>query len=630
MRFIYLLRGMWPICALLTAVAPHAQAGIGACGFANGVAVSSPPTAGLCNAGTASVVSGPGPWSWTCTGGIDGTVAQCGALRASTSIYTYDLVKDFGAAPDSTLATDAALRAFSKEAQRRTRPAEGTYRGFPGYYPGAGRNNLIVLTIPAGKFTYSWNRFTMDIPRLEIVGAGSGRAGGPSTILQNVNRDGNWFDMIAVRGNWDFFGDGFYASDNFGWHVRSVAAGARTVRLIDADLRRTAKQFAVGRWVLVMSYSQQQYGYPPDMRYYDFARVVAIDPKTQTITLDTPLHFAHRADRPYGGPRLTEQNRDNASFGEVGPAAIVPIDTPQKPIQEYARFSGIHVLGNPCWTACGMTSRQQNGDIWQLSGIVDGAMDDIWLDNALGATQLRNFTIANSRWRYDESDKIINNLTYKNDVVGTSLVHAGQLMWQVIGGTLGHCSVSAMNALFKDAVIDGVARKENWLAGIQLDVGNYTNAVVVYGNTFIGADNKTNYPIAGPQAGAHSIEIDGKTVDLPDGPGTSLIRIKKELGKYGTPSEKVVDNWADDAAVMKNRRFIPGARVQSITGDADYVYVAVAGMGFRNGDLIYAARLQNLTATENVGRNTGFDWSDIFIIHKRNIPSMAWSGNRGN
>jgi len=50
----------------------------GICGAANGVAVSSAPTANLCNGGTTSAVSGSGPWTWNCTGS-NGITAQCSA-----------------------------------------------------------------------------------------------------------------------------------------------------------------------------------------------------------------------------------------------------------------------------------------------------------------------------------------------------------------------------------------------------------------------------------------------------------------------------------------------------------------------------------------------------------------------
>ena len=51
----------------------------GACGTANGTAVSTAPTSGLCSTGTASAVSGSGPWAWSCAVASAGTTASCSA-----------------------------------------------------------------------------------------------------------------------------------------------------------------------------------------------------------------------------------------------------------------------------------------------------------------------------------------------------------------------------------------------------------------------------------------------------------------------------------------------------------------------------------------------------------------------
>ena len=53
----------------------------GACGSTNGGSYSSKPTSGLCNAGSASAVSGTNSWSWTCSGTNDGATASCSATR---------------------------------------------------------------------------------------------------------------------------------------------------------------------------------------------------------------------------------------------------------------------------------------------------------------------------------------------------------------------------------------------------------------------------------------------------------------------------------------------------------------------------------------------------------------------
>jgi hypothetical protein len=57
----------------------------GACGSANGAAVSGAPTSNLCSSGTATTPSGSGPFTWTCTGSGGGTTASCSAPLASVA-----------------------------------------------------------------------------------------------------------------------------------------------------------------------------------------------------------------------------------------------------------------------------------------------------------------------------------------------------------------------------------------------------------------------------------------------------------------------------------------------------------------------------------------------------------------
>jgi hypothetical protein len=57
----------------------------GACGSSNGATLTSAPTANLCTAGTASAVSGSGPWQWSCAGSNGGSKASCSASVSSSS-----------------------------------------------------------------------------------------------------------------------------------------------------------------------------------------------------------------------------------------------------------------------------------------------------------------------------------------------------------------------------------------------------------------------------------------------------------------------------------------------------------------------------------------------------------------
>jgi len=57
----------------------------GVCGSSNESSFSSIPTTNLCSYGTASSLSGSGPWSWSCAGLNGGTTASCSAKLISIS-----------------------------------------------------------------------------------------------------------------------------------------------------------------------------------------------------------------------------------------------------------------------------------------------------------------------------------------------------------------------------------------------------------------------------------------------------------------------------------------------------------------------------------------------------------------
>lgn len=65
-----------------TCTATRASAPInGVCGSANGSNYDNKPSHNLCTVGTASSVSGSGPWNWTCSGSNGGTTASCSANK---------------------------------------------------------------------------------------------------------------------------------------------------------------------------------------------------------------------------------------------------------------------------------------------------------------------------------------------------------------------------------------------------------------------------------------------------------------------------------------------------------------------------------------------------------------------
>jgi hypothetical protein len=76
---------IWSFYATATADSTSSTAVNGACGSSDGGSDSTAPTANLCTAGTASAVSGSGPWSWSCAGSSGGSTATCSATEVASA-----------------------------------------------------------------------------------------------------------------------------------------------------------------------------------------------------------------------------------------------------------------------------------------------------------------------------------------------------------------------------------------------------------------------------------------------------------------------------------------------------------------------------------------------------------------
>ena len=60
----------------------------GSCGSSNGQTLGSIPSSNLCSLGSASAVTGTGPWNWSCSGTGGGSTASCSANLSAASPFT--------------------------------------------------------------------------------------------------------------------------------------------------------------------------------------------------------------------------------------------------------------------------------------------------------------------------------------------------------------------------------------------------------------------------------------------------------------------------------------------------------------------------------------------------------------
>lgn len=83
----------------------------GACGSSNGGSFPAAPSTNLCSSGTASSVTGSGPWSWTCTGANGSSNASCSANKAGPD--TTAPVVSFSVTPTTQTSTTITGISFS-------------------------------------------------------------------------------------------------------------------------------------------------------------------------------------------------------------------------------------------------------------------------------------------------------------------------------------------------------------------------------------------------------------------------------------------------------------------------------------------------------------------------------------
>jgi hypothetical protein len=396
------------------------------------------------------------------------------------------LVSDATSGHDTTNAT--AISNFNKEAQKHLRANDtgiaganawggGSSQSGPGdQYPYAADNNCVEFDLPAGTFRNNGASYILPqyLSHWALKGAGSG-----NTTWEETSNSASVYNAQEFMTGVDYFRTPV-AANNFGYFINSTSAGATSVTLTQNP--GNAANFAVGRWILIFSHEQQYAGvgcnsasYSPNDRYYDWAKVTAINTTTGVITIDTPTRFAHVGltaaqlaangpTRPYYGT-LTD-----GTAGICGPARIAPIDTPLYPTAVWGEIDGIHFGTNPNWTLGAGLVLTADGP--QISGLIDARMHDVIADNCFTTALIRLLMTDSSAWLFDEADKNIGGLYYIGNFIGNTTTsgvgtyhHSGELTWIVNGGRLtnyssaagGQISIGALQTTMTNVILNGAS-----------------------------------------------------------------------------------------------------------------------------------------------------------------------------
>lgn len=393
-------------------------------------------------------------------------VADTGAIERATRNHAFD-PRAFGAKGDGRSDDTPAFRAMHR-AMRLLQDRAGAVE--------------LVVQLPPGHYRYDWNRWTWGLRRVTVMGYGA--------AIQCTHRGPFDLDQAPLLGNrdhywtWDPAGPAFgppspVPVEDYGWLIRTARPGDEAVQPFAPVPVRP------GEWVLIQSYAQQQDGYPPNLRYFERARVLGTE--NGVVRLDRPLRHLHRDDWP-------EDPRRPAAIGR---ARLVAIDRPDCPLALSQQFMGFTVLPNPNHAVRDPNVRRTR-EVLGLSGTLRAEVRDCTLI-ALGVSQCGEVSVENTTFDYVEPDKLVDRLTLRGCAVGEIRECTGvnQLVLQ-------DCTVeTSAQLLARNVSVSGcvfalqVAPNQE-LRALSLEGPTPTRRMTVTGCRFPGSGGEGREAIGGP------------------------------------------------------------------------------------------------------------------------------------
>jgi hypothetical protein len=142
-------------------------------------------------------------------------------------------------------------------------------------------------------YDYTSNSWPAGLQYVTVAADPAYNTTGARPRLRNVKKTFNFDSEVAIIGTgtgsiFDLAGDKIRT---YSPAIYSVAAGQNQVKLKNAA---EGAKLTPGRWYMVGSYDQQVEGYPPNIRYYDFVKVVSVS--SGTVLLDRKLQHKHMDD----------------------------------------------------------------------------------------------------------------------------------------------------------------------------------------------------------------------------------------------------------------------------------------------------------------------------------------------
>jgi hypothetical protein len=458
--------------------------------------------------------------------------------RAAPVNHTLDVVGQFGAVGNGSTDDTNAFKRMNEEARR-----------LQSISPDA----QITMVLRSGRnFRYTWNRWTWGVRRLVVTAYGS-----TVTCTSRSAWDMDKTPLVTARAFFHYFGYYDAAADptgpQVGKYIKTALRGQNKVTLVNAA---EVGSFKPGLRVVVFSYSQQQYGLPPNARHFEFAKVTAVS--GGTITLDTTLRYDHHDDYPH----------PSTYVHCPGKARILLIEKPDMPLVLSQRFEGLKTMPSPYTRAAPGTWDQKVQSWLQVNGCMSTELVDCDL-RGVAVGDGASFLARNCFIEYCEPDKFLEVGQFENCRI-TSLQGCAGMHQAVFKDTtfsnMAWCL--AKRSRFERCTFNGANGSEGE-CGLSLNGQQPIIETKMIDCTFNGRNNRHNYAIADIQPYPR-VQI-GRDITMT---ASDVMRIKLDT-VYGSPCQKMVDGLRIGSIISVDNNLAAVIRVVDIWGEGGYGYFKV-------------------------------------------------------
>ncbi len=323
-----------------------------------------------------------------------------------------------------------------------------------------------TIRLSSGKtYIYTINKWAQGLHKLSIEGNGArlqNRHPGPAAL--------DLYPLVVTSSR------GFYNSDGSEDHGAIIDTTKQGETFVTVKSPVDARRFSAGSRVLITSFDRQFYGYPPNNKYFEFARVSSVE--KNRVLLDRPLLYAHRDDLPelatyrfsHGKARIFNLDKDPANF-----------------IMDSFTLRGVTILDNPAISASG----KRSSNYLLIAGVEESLVEDCTLTSYVPTIGGR-FVIRNSKMWSSEPDKLLEEVVFDNCTIETVLVGGGARRITVRGCSIGgKVEVYPDHLTIENSTLQGAAEPGNYKAG----VFPKSRELVLTGNHFVGKNGPSDYAV---------------------------------------------------------------------------------------------------------------------------------------